>query len=197
MPRPNVRSERVPQILQAAETVFARNGIAQTRVEDIALEAKLSKASLYLYFDSKDEIVEALLQRFFEAGFVELEQLVQGKQTVHKRLNKWSRHWAAQVQNHAALLSISFEFQAAAVRQSATRAVMQRYYRQYTAHMTRLIEQGVANGEFRPVDAGQTAIALMALLEGLLVLWAVDGSSLDLARAAEQSIEALVLGLKT
>lgn len=196
MPRPSVRSERVPQILQAATAVFARNGIAQTRVEDIALEAQLSKASLYLYFASKDEIVEALLQQFFQASFVELQRLVQGKQTVRQRLIKWSRGWAAQVQHNTDLLSISFEFQSAAVRQNSTRAVMKHYYQQYQIYLMQLIEQGSASGEFRAVQAQPVATALAAMLEGLLVLWMLDSTNLDLARAAEQSIETLLRGLE-
>src|SRR5437016_14165990 len=50
-------------ILQAARTVFARQGYADTVVDDIAAEAGIGKGTLYLYFPSKEQIyLSALLQ---------------------------------------------------------------------------------------------------------------------------------------
>lgn len=48
------------QILQAAYTCFDRHGFRRTTVEDIAAEARVSRATLYRYFSNKDEIVERL-----------------------------------------------------------------------------------------------------------------------------------------
>ncbi|RDU24165.1 TetR/AcrR family transcriptional regulator [Anaerosacchariphilus polymeriproducens] len=43
-------------IIAAAKKQFDKNGIAQTTVDDIAKEADYSKATLYAYFKSKEEI---------------------------------------------------------------------------------------------------------------------------------------------
>jgi len=59
---------RLDAILAAAETVFARDGYQQTRMEDIAAAAELAKGTLYYYFKSKDEIFGRLLER--ESGKV-------------------------------------------------------------------------------------------------------------------------------
>lgn len=48
-------------ILAAAERLFAEKGIAGTTMDDIAREAEYSKATLYVYFQSKEEIVNAIL----------------------------------------------------------------------------------------------------------------------------------------
>src|SRR5438552_8364751 len=48
-------------ILQAARTVFARQGYANTVVEDIAAQAGIGKGTLYLYFPSKEQIYLAAL----------------------------------------------------------------------------------------------------------------------------------------
>ena len=64
MPRPNVSEERINQILDAAITVFARDGFDEARMEDIAVQANLSKGAVYLYFKSKDAIIAAILRLF-------------------------------------------------------------------------------------------------------------------------------------
>lgn len=71
-PRPDVSEERKNQILEAAVAVFARLGFQQTRMDDIAQQAGLSKGALYLYYRSKDAIIAALLKYFFAQEFKRL-----------------------------------------------------------------------------------------------------------------------------
>jgi AcrR family transcriptional regulator len=58
--------ERRRQILDAAATVFRRQGYARARTRDIAAEAGLSEGSLYNYYASKREIMLALAQRVID-----------------------------------------------------------------------------------------------------------------------------------
>lgn len=48
-------------ILAAAERLFSEKGTEGTTMDDIAREAEYSKATLYVYFQSKEEIVSAIL----------------------------------------------------------------------------------------------------------------------------------------
>jgi AcrR family transcriptional regulator len=59
--RPN---ERPQEILDAALQVFAEHGLARARVEDVATCAGVSKGTVYLYFESKEELFrEAIRDR--------------------------------------------------------------------------------------------------------------------------------------
>lgn len=49
--------ERKEQILRAAEKLFARKGYPETTIVDIVKEAKISEATLYEYFTSKEELL--------------------------------------------------------------------------------------------------------------------------------------------
>jgi len=49
-------ADRPQELLDAALHVFAENGLAKARVEDIAARAGVSKGTVYLYFDSKEEL---------------------------------------------------------------------------------------------------------------------------------------------
>lgn len=55
--------ERPDEILEAALDEFVERGFDQARVEDIARRAGLSKGGVYLYFDSKEDILRALIER--------------------------------------------------------------------------------------------------------------------------------------
>lgn len=54
--------ERIPQILHAAAQEFSRKGFQQTRVEDIARAAGLSKGGFYAHFTGKEAVFDALLR---------------------------------------------------------------------------------------------------------------------------------------
>ncbi|GAB4189402.1 MAG: hypothetical protein OHK0022_01670 [Roseiflexaceae bacterium] len=53
-------------ILLAARAVFLERGYLQTRMSDIAERAGVATGTLYLYFDSKEALVLALSEQFFE-----------------------------------------------------------------------------------------------------------------------------------
>ncbi|MGB7338250.1 MAG: helix-turn-helix domain-containing protein [Phototrophicaceae bacterium] len=55
--------EREQRILDAAADLIAHYGYDKTTVSDIAREAGISKGAIYLHFDSKDTLFEALLIR--------------------------------------------------------------------------------------------------------------------------------------
>ena len=60
-------------ILAAAERLFAEKGTEKTTMDDIAREAEYSKATLYVYFQSKEEIINAILL----SGMVLLKRKIQ------------------------------------------------------------------------------------------------------------------------
>lgn len=51
------------RLIDAAEECFRRLGIAKATVEDIAREAKVSRATVYRYFDGRDDLVLGVLLR--------------------------------------------------------------------------------------------------------------------------------------
>jgi len=58
--------ERRKDILDAAAEVFARKGIADSKIEEITSLAEVSKGTFYLYFKTKDEAAAALWERHMD-----------------------------------------------------------------------------------------------------------------------------------
>lgn len=57
---------RRPEILSAALKAFSDNGFAETRLEDVAADAGVSKALIYLYFEDKEEVLRAVIRETLE-----------------------------------------------------------------------------------------------------------------------------------
>jgi AcrR family transcriptional regulator len=63
------KEQRRQEIISAAEKVFFKKGIENSTMDDVAEQAELSKATLYLYFSSKDEIYSAIFSKSQEQLF--------------------------------------------------------------------------------------------------------------------------------
>ncbi|MBL8701410.1 MAG: TetR/AcrR family transcriptional regulator [Alphaproteobacteria bacterium] len=75
------RQRRAPdarpgEILEAALALFVEKGFAATRLEDVAARAGLSKAALYLYFDDKQTLFEAVVRQRLTGNFDALSAMV-------------------------------------------------------------------------------------------------------------------------
>jgi AcrR family transcriptional regulator len=59
---PKVVEDRREQILEAALRVFARKGFARSTNKDIATEAGITPGLIYHYFDSKEALLQAVIE---------------------------------------------------------------------------------------------------------------------------------------
>lgn len=65
MPRPD-KTRRRESLVQAALSVFADRGVAGTTVSDIVQAAGVAQGTFYLYFESKDDVVVAAVERMVD-----------------------------------------------------------------------------------------------------------------------------------
>lgn len=66
--------ERPQQILQAAIEVFGEHGIAGAKLEEIATRAGLSKGTIYLYFQNKEELFREVVRQILVPRMREVER---------------------------------------------------------------------------------------------------------------------------
>src|SRR5262249_20357024 len=56
------KEARPSEILKAALACFQEKGFAATRLEEVAARAKVTKGTIYLYYDSKEKLFEAVVR---------------------------------------------------------------------------------------------------------------------------------------
>ena len=72
-----MRAESIEKILATARQLFAERGYDGCNVSDIAQQAGMSQGNIYWYFDSKEELLKAVLQD----GFTALGEVLQEAQS--------------------------------------------------------------------------------------------------------------------
>lgn len=64
---PDKEEERRNEFMEAAEKLFRENGIVDTTISSIVRELDVAKGLFYYYFKSKDDVIDALSEKYNEA----------------------------------------------------------------------------------------------------------------------------------
>ncbi|MBN2146273.1 MAG: TetR/AcrR family transcriptional regulator [Anaerolineales bacterium] len=195
-PRPDVSEERRAQIIESAIKVFARQGFASTRMDDVAAESGLSKGLLYWYFKSKEEIIIAIADLLFGAEFHKLQSLSIEGQTARACLESFLEIFIADLQGMLKVAPVIYEFYALAFRNATVRRVMQEYLGRFVAILEPIVQHGMENGEFIAGDARQVTVAIGAALEGTLLLWAYAPDLVQPEQQLRLSMKLILEGLE-
>lgn len=197
--RPETRPD---EILDAALAVFTEAGFAGAKVEDIARRAGISKGTVYLYFDTKEAMLEALVEQ--SAG-----RIAQAAAALVKAGAPRDPEATYRTVFRMMFTAMSDPDVSAAPRlvlaEAARFPELARYYRERvidigTGALGTLLETGRAAGVFRDVNpaavervmAGPAVVHLM-----LSTLFALPGDAgHDPARLADEITDLVLHGLK-
>lgn len=196
-PRPDVSDERKQQILAAAMPVFARQGFSGARMDDIAAEAGLSKGALYWYFESKDAIIDALMELFFDRELAQFKELFEADGPANERLRAAMNVLVSEMDELVNFMPVAYEYYATALREGNTFDFFQEFYQGFTDVLTGMIRQGVASGEFRAdIDPVLAATMIVSFFEGAIFIWVFNRERLTLKDMADTAMTVMLDGLR-
>lgn len=174
--KPNRGEATREKILTAAETLFANLSFAAARLEDVAQEVGIRRASIVYYFRNKQELYEAMEQRIFSALEEKCRQELAGKSSALEKIQAVADAW--------------LEFMVE--RPSAARLILRncadvypggpdpvQFSRSALTTWESAIEDGIDNGEFRAVSP----VHLMQLVGGGILQYASTSQLLGPNRA--------------
>jgi TetR/AcrR family transcriptional regulator, repressor for uid operon len=158
----NRRPDRREDLLSAAGRRFVAVGIRKTTMEDIAREAEAGKATLYRHFRNKDAVIDDLLEREGERFTRALERGAAGHETAAGRIEGAFLAGIRFFVDHPILTKGRDEEPGILLpRITAGGGPL---VRRGLALFTRLIADGVATGELRPVDPPAAAEVVVRLI---------------------------------
>src|SRR5689334_16941811 len=70
------KEERPDEILAAALTIFTRDGFAGARLDDIASIAGCTKGTIYVYFENKEALFKAVVQKLIAPSFRKVDAIL-------------------------------------------------------------------------------------------------------------------------
>lgn len=194
MPRPNVSEQRKREIILAAAQVFTAQGLNIARMEDVAAAAGISKGTIYLYFPSKEKLIEALIHQLFQPLDTALHNLIASEAPIRERLTRYAQETIQTFDDARPLHPLILEVFALARRQAFAGEVFGTYFVRYRDGLGEILAGAGQAGEFSLAafggDARQAALSFMAILEGVLLLALINPNFLDLKREGAALMEA-------
>ena len=156
-------------ILQAARTVFARQGYADTVVDDIAAQAGIGKGTLYLYFPSKEQIyLAALLEDARKLNRLSRERMAAAAAWQDK-LRAYMEVRLEYFDAHQDFLRIYLtEFRNMCMQGKPLAAELHHLVQEGEAQLAQLFAAAAATGEVRAVDPELAALTVSDLTRGVM-----------------------------
>ena len=147
------KDERPGEVVAAALQLFVERGFAATRLEDVAARAGVSKGTLYLYFASKEELFKAVVRQGLVNTIAMGEDLVaeyrgSSIELIELLLRGW---WDLLVQSpYSGIPKL-------VISEAGNFPELARFYfdeviRRGSRLVVKVLERGVASGEFVPTD---------------------------------------------
>jgi TetR/AcrR family transcriptional regulator len=153
-------------ILKAAAHEFAEHGIAGARTDAIAREARVNKALLYYYFQDKETLYGAVLDDAF-AGlksnvFRALDSDLPPREKILAYVGAYF-DFVASNQMYPRLMQREM-MRARAGHSPHIEKVIKHYIQPIFARVSALLSQGIADGEFRPVNPAHFVPSIVAMI---------------------------------
>lgn len=155
-------------IISAAKNVFATNGYGSTSVEDILREAKVARATFYTYFTSKRHVFVELLKEFLNSLYENTINALDFERNNPPDLQTFTRKLESGlvffyryfVENDEI---VRVYYSEAFGKDASIYAIWDEFDRRMTRELSRIIENGIWHGIFRPVKPELVAQALLMI----------------------------------
>ncbi len=139
------RKERA--ILDAARAVFIEHGFDGARVSEIARRASIGEGTIYSYYESKAELMLAVLQQFWDGLTLEAEAVMASikAEGFFERLQALAQYHLNTVIVNADFINLTFALR----RNNSEVSVSRDHLRHYVAVFDQLFRRGQDRGELR------------------------------------------------
>ncbi len=185
--------KRKQQILSAAEKVFAENGYQETTISAIAKEAKISDATIYEYFSNKEELLFSIpadrIQQGLETSIYKYIYGAGNKLRTYLAITlgtyQANPQWASVVmlilkQNRNFLKTDTYQM-----------------FRESTRTLIKIIEEGIASGEFRSdIDPYLVRSLILGFIEHTVIRALLIERKEDLLEYVKPMVDIIVRGLE-
>lgn len=194
------RKDREAHIVAAAMEEFRSAGLAKARLEDIAARAGVAKGTLYLYFESKEELFKAALRSQIHPLFEEMERQVADFQGSTEEL---MRRAIKTMYSDMANMGAGCELMRLMIAEGHRMPELADFYHQEIcarglATIRMIIWRGIAVGEFRRSPVAEFPHLVFAPCQLSMVWKLMFGASheLDLARYTEAHVDFVMAALR-
>lgn len=187
------------EILTAAMRIFAKKGVANTTMSDVAEAAGIGKGTIYEYFKNKDDIFAEAFRHFMDVMENIMAKRLFKLQDPIEKLEEMILGWIESIQSHSfEFMEILMDFWAEGVRHKEKTTVfdLNKIYYEYRAMIVGILEDGISGGSIKKVNTKITASIIIGSIDGIMLQWILDNDVFDLNEAADVLYKTIITGLK-
>ena len=166
-------TDKRSMVLDAAGKVFHACGYSATTMEAVAVQAGVSKGSIYNYFHSKQDLFSQLFAEVISADEVEVEQLVAEAIPADEKLQKLVDNVFVRLERYTAIGALVLEFWATAARQQHRGELSEMFEQMFSRRrrwIAAIVSQGIESGRFRAdIDPNVAASLIVAVVDGIVI----------------------------
>jgi AcrR family transcriptional regulator len=164
--------DRRDSILRASAEVFRRRGYHRATIEEIAAELFLTKAGVYHYFSSKQEILEELCNRAMASAEAAVERAWEAESAPAERLERMLAEYAKALTDEPVFTVLMRHLDEVG---ETTLADIQRRRKVIEAKFRKTLEAGIAEGVFETGDGRIAVFGILGSLNWMYAWFEPDG----------------------
>ena len=194
--------ERPRELLEAALDVFAERGYPNTRLDDVAAAAGVTKGAIYHYFDTKESLLLGVIEHHQALAFGRVEDVLHDKNLAPSSRIQLvvQRIFSGGTPRGRRLLALLVRGIAHEVPEVHARWIEEGPARLWTI-VAELVNEGKRSGEFRADADGEVASRLLVSGLMLQLMWRQHGDiipavDIDETRLVDSGVELFLAALR-
>ncbi len=198
------KDNRKKNILKAARSLFFKKGFTKVTVDEIAKTSELGKGSIYLYFNSKEEIYAQILLNDIDGFNEKVDVLLERKSTAADLLKELSRLYIDYFLDDSELFRILITYMLQPAKMNLTEKLNAEILNAIARSIDvigSVLQMGVDTKEFSPeLNIKKNQSAFWGLLNGIISLYVFSGSPVNrkekIYSTTKLALEIFVRGLQ-
>lgn len=198
------KDSRKKLILKSARTLFFKKGFNKVTVDEIAKSSELGKGSIYLYFDSKEEIYAQILLNDIDTFNKQVTVLLGKESTASDLLNEYSNIYINFFLSDSELFRILMAYMLQPAEMNLPEKLNSQILNANTRSIDvigKILQMGINSKEFSgEINLKQNQNAFWGLLNGIISLYIFSGAQAKrrerIYSTTKLALEIFIKGLK-
>lgn len=188
------KDERKDRIIESARELFARFGLKKTTMDEIAEKCGMGKASLYYYFQSKEDIFKSVIKKELELFKKRVEETLSKESSPQEKLRafivaRFTR--LKEISNYYSTLKDEYLEHYAFVEKERTE-----FTNWEIQTIQFILDEGIQKGIFETSDSKLTAVVITYALKGLEFPWSIEKDMIDIETAINLMLPVFFRGIE-